>query len=187
MTEIELGWHYLTDVLLSLRKSKTLAERALAQVDNTRFFAVSSVESNSLALIVKHLAGNQRSRWTDFLTSDGEKPDRERDREFELEERDSRESLMAEWEAGWTLVLESISSLRPDDLLREVTLRGEAHTALEAIDRQLVHYSHHVGQIVFLAKQWTGLAWKSLSIPKGRSKELEVSEDGSVSEPQPGS
>ena len=179
-----LARHFIDDVLLNLRKSKRLADDALAQVDDAQFFAVpdpesNGPESNSLALIVKHVAGNQRSRWTDFLTSDGEKADRNRDGEFEILEGDSRADLMARWEAGWTLVLETIGALRPEELLHTVTVRGEAHTAMQAIDRQLVHYSHHVGQIVFLAKLLKGASWRTLSIPRGRSKEFEVAKDGS--------
>jgi hypothetical protein len=174
-----LARHFLDDVLLNLRKSKRLADDALAQVDDRQFFRALDPESNSLALIVKHVAGNQRSRWTDFLTSDGEKPDRKRDSEFELDPGDTREDLMARWEAGWALVLASIAALRPEDLMRTVTVRGEAHTALQAIERQLVHYSHHSGQIVFLAKHLAGAAWRTLSIPKGRSKEFDVAKDGS--------
>ena len=173
-----LARHFLDDVLLNLRKSKGLADDALAQVDDERFFAAPDPESNSLALIVKHVAGNQRSRWTDFLFSDGEKPDRDRDSEFELGPGDTRADLMARWEAGWTLVLETIGALQPDELLRTVTVRGEAHTALQAIERQLVHYSHHAGQIVFLAKLWAGSSWRTLSIPKGESKRFEVAKDG---------
>lgn len=173
-----LARHFIDDVLLNLRKSKRLADDAMAQIGDERFFAAPDAESNSLALIVKHVAGNQRSRWTDFLTSDGEKPDRDRDSEFELGADDSRADLMAHWEAGWTLVLETIGALGPDELLRTVTVRGEAHTALQAIERQLVHYSHHVGQIVFLAKLWAGSSWRTLSIPRGASKQFEVAKDG---------
>ena len=174
-----LARHFLDDVLLNLRKSKRLADDALAQVDDSQFFQALDAESNSLAMIVKHVTGNQRSRWTDFLTSDGEKPDRNRDSEFEIGPDDTRADLMARWEAGWALVLASIAALRPADLLHTVTVRGEAHTALQAIDRQLVHYAHHSGQIVFLAKHLAGERWRTLSIPKGRSKEFDVAKDGS--------
>ncbi len=174
-----LARQFLDDVLLNLKKSKRLADDALAQVDDERFFAAPGPESNgsgsnSLALIVKHVAGNQRSRWREFLTSDGEKPDRNRDSEFELEPGDTRADLMARWEAGWTLVIETIGALRPEELSRTVTVRGEAHTALQAIGRQLVHYAHHVGQIVFLAKHLAGTSWRTLSIPKGTSQQFEV-------------
>ena len=165
-----LARKFLDDVLLNLRKSKRLADDALAQVDDERFFAAPDPESNSLALIVKHVAGNQRSRWTDFLNSDGEKADRNRDGEFELEGGDSRVALMARWEAGWALLFETIEGLGPDDLARTVTVRGEAHTVLQAIGRQLVHYAHHVGQIVFLAKHLAGPGWTTLSVPRGQSQ-----------------
>lgn len=179
MADELLARQFLDDVLLNLGKSKRLADRALAQVDDERFFALIDPDANSLALIVKHVAGNQRSRWTDFLTSDGEKPDRNRDTEFELGPADTRAGIMARWEAGWALLFETIGALRPDDLGRTVTVRGEEHTVLQAIGRQLVHYAQHVGQIVFLAKHLTGPAWRTLSIPKGRSQEFEVAKDGS--------
>lgn len=179
MTDGILARQFLDDVLLNLKKSKRLADRALAQVDDEMFFALPGPDANSLALIVKHVAGNQRSRWTEFLTTDGEKPDRDRDTEFELVSGDTRAALLARWEAGWTLLFETIGALAPDDLARTVTVRGEAHTVLQAIGRQLVHYSHHVGQIVFLAKLLAGPSWRTLSIPKGRSKEFEVAKDGS--------
>jgi hypothetical protein len=173
-----LARHFLDDALLNLKKSKRLADEALAQVDEQQFFHVPGPESNSLALIVKHVAGNQRSRWTDFLTTDGEKPDRNRDGEFVLEPGDTRHDLMARWEAGWTLVVATIAALAPEELLRTVTVRGEAHTALQAIERQLVHYAHHAGQIVYLAKLLAGESWRTLSIPRGRSREFEVAKDG---------
>jgi len=175
-----LGRHYLEDIALTFRKQKKLADAALAQVDEAAFFRVPDAESNSLALVVKHVAGNQRSRWRDFLSSDGEKPDRNRDSEFEVAESDSRAALMARWEEGWRLLFEALAGLAPGDLLREVTVRGEAHTVLQAIHRQLAHYAQHVGQIVFLAKHWAGADWKTLSIPRGQSKQFEVARDGAV-------
>ncbi len=178
-----LAEHYLKDVSLQLRKYRELAEKALAQVADADFFAVLDSEANSIALIIKHMAGNMRSRWTDFLTSDGEKPDRERDREFILEEGDRREALMARWEEGWELTLAAIEGLRPEDLQRTVTIRGEPHTVLEAINRQLTHYAYHVGQIVLLAKHAAGERWQSLSIPRGRSRDFEVDRRGQVYQP----
>ena len=175
-----LGRHYLEDVALTFRKQKKLADAALVQVDDVAFFRAPDAESNSLALVVKHVAGNQRSRWRDFLSSDGEKPDRNRDTEFEVADSDSRAALMARWEEGWRLLFEAIAGLAPEDLLREVTVRGEAHSVLQAIHRQLAHYAQHVGQIVFLAKHWAGADWKTLSIPRGRSKQFEVARDGGV-------
>lgn len=176
---MDVATHYLADALLSFRKQRNLAEEALEQVTDEQFFHALDPESNSLALIVKHVAGNQRSRWRDFLTSDGEKPDRRRDTEFEIAGGDDRAALMARWHEGWELVLTAIGALEPADLLRTVTIRGEPHSVLEAIDRQLVHYAHHAGQIVFLAKHLAGPRWRTLSIARGRSSEHEVAKDGS--------
>jgi hypothetical protein len=183
MTREDLGRHYLDDALLTLRKYRGLAERALEQVDDGQFFRVLDPGSNSLALIVKHVAGNQRSRWRDFLTSDGEKPDRRRDSEFELEPGDTRAALMTRWNDGWELALREIGALGPGDLLRTVTIRGEPHSVLQAIERQVAHYAHHAGQILFLAKHLAGERWRSLSIPKGRSADHEVARDGSTYRP----
>jgi hypothetical protein len=169
---------YLTDALRQLRKLKTLAERALEQVPDAHWFTPLDDESNSIALIVKHLSGNMRSRWTDFLTTDGDKPDRNRDSEFEREPRDTKQSLLARWEDGWRRCFAAIESLTTADLSRIVTVRGEPHTVLEAINRQMTHYAQHVGQIVLLAKHFAGPSWKTLSIPRGKSKEVDVSKDG---------
>lgn len=174
-----LARQILDDALLQLRKLKAQADKAMAQVDDRQFFDTLDPEANSIALIVKHLAGNMRSRWTDFLTSDGEKPNRERDNEFLLL-RDTRESLMATWEEGWRLVFDAISPLSDEDLTRTVRIRGEAHTVLEAVNRQLTHYAAHVGQIVLLAKHHAGAKWQSLSIPRGKSKEFDVAKAGST-------
>ena len=170
--------HYLDDTLLQLRKLKELADKALAQTDETHLFVTLDAEANSIALIMKHLAGNMRSRWTDFLTSDGEKPDRNRDSEFELMAEDTRATLMATWEDGWKRVFDAISALRPDDLAKTVSIRGEAHTVLEAINRQVAHYAQHIGQIVLLAKHFAGPKWKSLSIPRGKSRDFDVAKSG---------
>jgi hypothetical protein len=170
--------HYLDDCLLQLRKIKGHAEKALGQVDDAQLFAVLDPEANSIALLMKHLAGNMRSRWTDFLTSDGEKPDRDRDSEFVHGPGDSRASLVALWEDGWYRTLKAVASLKPEDLGRTVHIRGEAHTVLEAINRQLTHYAAHVGQIVLLAKHLAGPRWQSLSIPRGRSRDVDVSRSG---------
>lgn len=158
--------HYLDEGVFQLRKLKTQADKAMAQVDDAQFFALLDPDANSIALIVKHVAGNMRSRWTDFLTSDGEKPDRHRDREFEREAADTRASIVARWEAGWQLLFNTLTSLQPTDLGKTVTIRGEPHTVVQAINRQLSHYSAHVGQIVLLAKHFAGPKWKTLSIPK---------------------
>jgi hypothetical protein len=172
--------HYLDDTLLQLRKLKDLADKAIAQIDHDSLFAVLDPEANSIALIMKHVAGNMRSRWTDFLTSDGEKPDRHRDREFEREPGDTRATIMSSWEDGWRRVFQAVSSLTPEDLGKTVTIRGEAHSIVEALDRQLTHYAAHVGQIVLLAKHYAGAGWQSLSIPRGKSKEFDVSKRGAA-------
>jgi len=173
-----LEQHYLDESLRQLRKLKTQGDRALAQIQDEHLFRVLGPESNSIAVIMKHLAGNMRSRWTDFLTTDGEKPDRQRDAEFELGDADTPERIRTAWEDGWTLVIDTIASLRPADLERTVHIRGEAHTVLEAINRQLTHYAAHIGQIVFLARHYAGDSWQSLSIPKGKSREFDAAKDG---------
>ena len=172
--------HFLDDTLLQLRKLKAQADRAVAQISPDDFFALLGPEENSIALIMKHVAGNMRSRWTDFLTSDGEKPDRNRDSEFEIESQNTQEQVLKLWEDGWALVLSTVQSLRPDDLQRTVTVRGEAHTVLEALNRQLTHYAAHVGQVVLLSKHFAGAKWVSLSIPKGRSRDVDVAKSGST-------
>jgi len=160
--------HLLDDCLVQLRKLKTQAENAMAQIDDEQFVALIDPDANSIAVIVKHVAGNMRSRWTDFLTTDGEKPDRDRDSEFETQSEDTRAALLARWEDGWSRLLAAISALRPDDLRKTVTIRGEPHTVVQAINRQMSHYSAHVGQIVLLAKHFAGPAWQTLSMPKRR-------------------
>jgi hypothetical protein len=170
--------HYLDDALRQLRKLKTQADQALTQTTDEHLFARLDPEANSIAVIMKHMAGNMRSRWTDFLTTDGEKPDRERDSEFELNSADTRESVFARWEHGWATVLGSIAALTPADLGKTVRIRGESHTVIEAINRQTSHYAAHVGQIVLLAKHYAGADWKTLSIPRGKSKEFDVSKSG---------
>ena len=170
--------HYLDDALRQLRKLKAQADQALAQTTDEDLFATLDQESNSIALIMKHLAGNMRSRWTDFLTTDGEKPDRERDREFEVGPNDTREQVVSEWNHGWAVLFEAISSLTPVDLAKTVRIRGESHSVIEAINRQTSHYAAHVGQIVLLAKHYAGARWRTLSIPRGKSKEFDVSKNG---------
>ena len=179
-TASTIGRSYLDDCLLQLRKLKTQADRAVAQIADEQLFAVLDPEGNSIALIMKHMAGNMRSRWTDFLTADGEKPDRNRDTEFELGAGDTKEAILAAWEDGWSRVFQAISPLAPEDLALTVTVRGEPHSVLEAINRQLTHYAAHVGQIVLLAKHHAGPAWQSLSIPRGRSKDFDVAKTGSA-------
>ena len=169
---------YLNDCLRQLRKLKGLAEKAVAQVGDEHLFATPDPDGNSIAIIMKHVAGNMRSRWTDFLTSDGEKPDRNRDSEFIQEPDETREIVMARWEDGWRRTLEAISALEPGDLGRTVTVRGEPHSVLEAINRQMTHYAMHVGQIVLLARYYAGPSWRSLSIPRGQSATFDVSKSG---------
>ena len=163
--------HFIDDAVLQLRKLKELADKAIQQIKEDHLFAVLDPEANSIAVIMKHMAGNMRSRWTDFLTADGEKPDRNRDDEFIVADGNTRAQLLATWEDGWNLVFATIAALEPDDLGRTVRIRGQAHTVVEAINRQLIHYAEHVGQIVLLAKHYAGANWRSLSIPRGKSKE----------------
>lgn len=171
---------YVRDVIIQLRKYKEMADKAVAQTSDKHFFATLDAETNSIALNLKHVAGNMRSRWTDFLTSDGEKPDRHRDSEFVIEEGETRERVTALWEEGWRRTFSAIEPLVAADLLRVITIRGEPHTVMEAINRQLTHYSYHVGQIVLLAKHYAGDRWQSLSIPRGRSADFDVSKEGGV-------
>ncbi|MBP6003769.1 MAG: DUF1572 family protein [Pyrinomonadaceae bacterium] len=164
----EIAVNYLSDAIQSFRNYKKLAERAIEQVSDEEFFAAIDAEANSIAVLVKHIAGNLRSRWTNFLTSDGEKADRDRDAEFELV-GDTRESLIGYWETGWLTLFDAIEPLTPDDLSRTVTIRGETHTVVEAINRQLTHYAYHIGQIVLLAKHFRSTDWATLSVPRNRS------------------
>jgi len=162
---------FIQDALSLFRFSKSLAERAMAQVTDEQLFVTLDPEANSIAIIVKHMAGNMRSRWTDFLTTDGEKPDRNRDREF-IDPPATRAELLAVWEDGWNCLFAAIEPLTDADLARTVTIRGESHSVLQAINRQLGHLSYHVGQIVLLAKHFAGDHWQSLSVPRNRSAEF---------------
>lgn len=162
---------YQLDSLDLFRYYKNLAERAMAQVTDEQLLGVLDGEMNSIAVIVKHMAGNMRSRWTDFLTSDGEKPDRDRDAEF-ADPPATREALVAIWEEGWQCVFRAIEPLSDQDLQRMVTIRGEAHSVMQAINRQVAHYSYHCGQIVLLAKHFKHDEWQSLSVPRRRSTEF---------------
>ncbi|HRJ45658.1 MAG TPA: DUF1572 family protein [Caldilineaceae bacterium] len=159
---------YLDDAAALFRRQKRLADRAIAQIDDDAFFALLDPGANSVAVLVKHMAGNMRSRWRDFLTSDGEKADRNRDSEFIIEPGQDRAWLTAYWESGWGYLLDTIDSLTPDDLARTVTIRSEPHLVLKAINRQIDHYSYHTGQIVLLCKHCAP-TWQTLSIPKGGS------------------
>lgn len=158
----------LADTLHLLGKYRDLGERAMAQLDEEQLFRTIDPEANSIAVIVKHLRGNMLSRWTDFLTTDGEKPDRARDSEFEMSSEARREDVDRWWQEGWAVVFAAVESLRPTDLGRVVTIRGEPHSVLQAVNRQVTHYAYHVGQIVLLAKHFRGSEWVSLSIPKRR-------------------
>jgi hypothetical protein len=143
----------------------------MAQVTDEHLFATLDDEANSIAIIVKHITGNMRSRWTDFLTTDGEKPNRNRDSEF-VDPPATREALLGDWEEGWQRVFDVLESLTEPDLTRTITIRGEAHSVMQAINRQLAHYPHHVGQIVLLAKHFACDHWQSLSVPRNRSAEF---------------
>jgi uncharacterized damage-inducible protein DinB len=169
-TTKEFAELYLQDILARLKMYKSLADDAVAQLDDEHLFAALDEESNSMAVLLKHMAGNMRSRWTNFLTSDGEKPWRQRDAEFMIEEADAKTALLDHWEESWQLVFETVKSLDADDLKRTVTVRGESHTVMEAINRQLTHYAYHVGQIVVLAKHFAAEHWETLSVPRGASE-----------------
>ena len=164
--------HYLEEARRQLRGHKRMGEGAMSQLKDEEFFVTLDPESNSVAILVKHLAGNMRSRFTDFLTSDGEKPDRFRDREFELTPATTRAEVIQWWEEGWAIVFSAIDPLKPEDVTRTVSIRGEPHTVLQAINRQIAHYAQHIGQIVFLAKHLRSSEWKTLSIPRGKSEEF---------------
>ena len=173
------GTDYLSVAIADLRKYRRLAEAALRQVPEDRLFDTIGPESNSIAVVMKHIAGNMRSRWTSFLTADGEKPDRERDSEFEIGAADDAAAIRRRWDEGWELLFAALEPLTEADASRTITIRGEPHTVMEAIQRQLTHYAYHIGQIVFLARHAAGPRWHSLSIPKGQSKTFDVSKSGS--------
>src|ERR1700694_5412831 len=162
---------YLKDSMELFRYYKKRGERAMAQCPEEALFTTLDTESNSIAIIVKHMAGNMRSRWTDFLTTDGEKPDRNRDAEFETPPQ-TRAGLVALWEAGWRICFDALEPLSEEDLTRTVTIRTEPHSVMQAINRQIGHYAHHVGQIVFLAKHFAGANWQTLSVPKRKSADF---------------
>lgn len=162
---------HIEDSIAVFRYYKKLAERAMAQVSDEQLFAVLDGEANSIAIVVKHMAGNMRSRWTDLLTTDGEKPTRNRDSEF-VDPAPTREALLGEWEHGWTTLFGALEPLADADLARTITIRGEAHSVMQAINRQLAHYPYHVGQIVLLAKHFASDHWQSLSVPRNQSAEF---------------
>lgn len=163
---------YLEEVQRSFRGYKKLAEGALGQLNDSDLFHTLDSESNSIAVIIKHVGGNLRSRWTDFLTTDGEKPDRNRDQEFEMAPGVTREQLMHAWEEGWNCVLRTLSLLQPSDLERTIYIRKEPHSVVQAINRSLTHIAYHVGQIVYLGKHIREKQWKPLSIPRGKTAEF---------------
>ena len=171
---VDLASHYLDEARRQFRGHKRMAEGAIAQLRDQDLFVTLDPESNSVAILVKHLAGNMRSRFTDFLTTDGEKPDRFRDREFELNASTTRADVMEWWEEGWNCVFAALEALKPEDVMRTVTVRGQPHTVLQAINRQIAHYAQHTGQIVFLAKHLRSSDWKTLSIPRGKSEDYKT-------------
>src|SRR5438046_7904377 len=168
-----LGTAYLRDALRAFRMYKELGERAIAQVTSDEdLHRQIDPDSNSIAIITKHVAGNLRSRFRDFLTADGEKPDRHRDTEFETPDRASREEILTWWEEAWGILFGSIEALTPDDLGRHITIRGEQYLVIEALNRSIAHTASHAGQIVYLARHFAGDAWTSLTIPKGASANI---------------
>lgn len=164
----DVGAEYLRDLVSQFEKLKALAEKALARVSDEQFFREIDPASNSLAIILQHVGGNLRSRWEQFLTSDGEKPDRDRDAEFEVTPGASRAQALEKWEHGWRVLLEELRALQPSDLLRDVYIRGERHSVIQAANRSLQHTAYHVGQIVFLARHLRPEDWQSLSLPRRR-------------------
>ncbi len=168
---LEFTTSCLKDSVDLLHFYKRLADRAMAQVSDGALFTTLDGESNSIAIIVKHLAGNMRSRWTDFLTSDGEKPDRDRDTEFEAPPN-SRDELLELWESGWRITFDALTPLTDADLTRTAYIRGEAHSVMQTLHRQVAHYSYHIGQIVYLSKHFAGPDWNALTIPRRKSAEF---------------
>jgi len=166
---------YLKDAIGSFKAYKKLADKAIEQVNDHELFVTLDEEANSIAVVMKHMAGNMLSRWTDFLTTDGEKPNRNRDMEFVIEEGTTKQAVVDYWERGWQAVFAAVEPLQPEDFEKTVNIRGEAHTIVQAINRQMTHYAYHVGQIVFLAKHFRSSEWKSLSVPRNRSAEFNAS------------
>jgi Protein of unknown function (DUF1572) len=167
----DLATHYLEEMKRQFRGHKRMGEAAMAQLEDKDFFVSLDPESNSVAALVKHIAGNARSRFTDFLSSDGEKPDRFRDQEFEVSAKTTRAEVLGWWEQAWTHVFSALDSLQPEDVQRTVTIRNEPHTVMQALNRALAHYAQHTGQIVFLAKHLRSSSWQTLSIPRGKSED----------------
>ena len=163
---------YVKLVVREFKRLQSLADAAMAQLSDEQFFAVPAPGDNSVAVMVKHVGGNLVSRWSDFLTSDGEKPGRDRDMEFRIGADDTRERLISVWSRGWATLFEALEPLGDPDMARSITIRGEPLTVLQAVNRQLTHYAYHVGQIVYVAKHHRGPTWRTLSIPLGRSAEF---------------
>jgi hypothetical protein len=170
----DLAGQYLAEIKRQFRGHERMGAAALAQLEDADFFVALDAESNSIATLVKHIAGNARSRFTDFLTSDGEKADRFRDREFELEAGATRADVMRWWEEAWARVFSAVDALQPGDVERTVTIRQEPHTVMQALNRAVAHYAVHIGQIVFLAKHLRSSRWQTLSIPRGKSEDYKV-------------
>jgi hypothetical protein len=170
----DLASHYLEEIKRQLRGHKRMAENAMAQLEDKDLFIAIDSEANSIAILVKHIAGNARPRFSDFLSTDGEKPDRFRDQEFEVTPQTTREEVLRWWEEGWAQAFSTLDSLKPEDLARTVTIRQEPHTVMQALNRALAHYAQHIGQIVFLAKHLRSAGWKTLSIPRGKSEEYKT-------------
>ena len=169
MSAEAIAQNYLDDSRKAMRAYKKLAEKALDQLKDDEYFVTLDEESNSVAVVMKHMAGNMFSRWTDFLTTDGEKPNRNRDYEFVIDHDTTQHDIRDYWERGWQCVFDALDPLQIEDLEKRVFIRGEEHTVVQAINRQLMHYAYHVGQIVFLAKHFRATGWDSLSIPRNRS------------------
>ncbi len=186
MTELDIRSVFLRDVVRLFTYYKSLGERALAQAPDEHLHTAIDEGSNSIAITVKHVAGNLRSRYRDFLTTDGEKPNRNRDTEFEMPARASRDEILGWWNEGWAVAMGAITALTPEDLDRTIAIRSEPYLVMEALNRSLSHASYHVGQIVYLARHFAGPAWTSLSIPKGGSAQAVVGNFKSSVDP-PGS
>jgi len=164
--------NYFEDAVSSFKSYKKLADKAIAQLNDAEFFVTLDEEANSVAVIMKHMAGNMFSRWTNFLTSDGEKPDRNRDMEFVIEANTTKNDVLDYWERGWACVFAAVEPLTLEDFEKTVMIRGEKHTIVQALNRQMTHYAYHIGQIVFLAKHFRSTQWNSLSIPRNKSAEF---------------
>jgi Protein of unknown function (DUF1572) len=171
-SSFDIGHHLLGEIATRFRETKRLAEGALVQASDDDFFRTLDHETNSLAVVVQHVAGNLRSRFTDFLTTDGEKPDRHRDAEFEVAAGTPREALMDRWEEGWGILFATLATLAPNDLGRTVEIRHQPHTVIEALERSLTHMAYHVGQIVFLTKHYCAERWRTLSVPRGGTEQF---------------